>query len=150
MIPKIIKDILYFSNINFKNAVKNNYILIYLLTILKIKREDFIKMIVPNNDLNTIIEPFYTMIDLYLKRNMNNYINTIFNKFINDNPSLYINQKKNIINITKDIIIKMIIKIKIKNTLTMDAINKLLNTIKNSTIEDIIEHGLYTPVYNHY
>jgi len=134
-----------FKSINFKSGVKNNYILIYLLTILKIKKEDFIKMISPDNNLNAIIEPFYTMIDLYLRRNKNNGTNTIFNKFINDNPNLYINSQKNIINITKDIIIKMIIKVKIKNTLTTEAINILLSTVKNSTMEEIIVYGLYTP-----
>jgi hypothetical protein len=134
-----------FKSINFKSGVKNNYILIYLLTILKIKKEDFIKMISPDNNINAIIEPFYTMIDLYLRRNKNNGTNTIFNKFINDNPVLYNNSQKRIINITKDIIIKMIIKVKIKNTLTTEAINILLSTVKNSTMEEIIAYGLYTP-----
>jgi hypothetical protein len=87
------------------------------------------------------------MVDLYLKRNKNDSINNIFNKFINDNPDLYNKSDTNVINITKDIIIKMIIKIKIKNTLTIETINMLLNTVKNSTIEEIIVHGLYTPAY---
>ena len=137
-----------FKSINFKNGVKNNYILIYLLTILKIKKEDFIKMIGIDSNLNTIIEPFYTMIDLYLKRNKNNSTNTVFNKFINDNPALYTNHQKRIINITKDIIIKMITKIKIKNTLTFEAIDILVNTVNNSTMEEIIADGLYTLAYN--
>jgi hypothetical protein len=88
------------------------------------------------------------MIDLYLKRNKNNSTNTVFNKFINDNPALYTNQQKRIINITKDIIIKMITKIKIKNTLTFEAIDILVNTVNNSTMEEIIADGLYTLAYN--
>jgi hypothetical protein len=136
-----------FNKNNFKIVVKKNYILIYLLTILKIKKEDFINMINSNHAILSILDPFYTMVDLYLKRNKNDSINNIFNKFINDNPDLYNKSDTNVINITKDIIIKMIIKIKIKNTLTIETINMLLNTVKNSTIEEIIVHGLYTPAY---
>jgi len=192
-----------FSSINFKKAIKKNYILIYLLTILKIKKEDFINMTITNPSTLSIIEPFYTMIDLYLKRNKNDSINTTFNKFINENPELYTNsQKTHIINITKDIIIKMINKISITTSastnpnittastnpnittsastnpnittsastdpnittastdpnittsastdpniiiLKPDAIKTIFNTINNSTIDEIIEHGLYTP-----
>ncbi len=153
-----------FSNINFKKAVKKNYILIYLLTILKIKKEDFINMTILSHMATiSIIEPFYTMIDLYLKRNRNDSTNTTFNKFINDNPELYANQKTHIINITKDTIIKMINKITINTSastdpnittastnpniiiLKPDAIKTIFNTINNSTINEILEHGLYTP-----
>ena len=147
-----------FSNINFKKAVKKNYILIYLLTILKIKKEDFINMTILSHTATiSIIEPFYTMIDLYLKRNKNDSTNTTFNKFINDNPELYANQKTRIINITKDTIIKMINKITINTSASTDpniiilkpeAIKIIFNTINNSTINEILEHGLYTPNYS--
>jgi hypothetical protein len=143
-----------FNNNNFKNAVKKNYILIYLLTILKIKKEDLINMIIPSPSLSlaSIIDPFYLMIDLYLKRNKNECTNTTFNKFINDNPDLYTNhnQKRGIINITKDIIIKMINKINTTKTtfkLTQEASKVIIDTINNSTMEEIIVHGLYTPNY---
>ena len=146
-----------FSNINFKKAVKKNYILIYLLTILKIKKEDFINMTILSHTATiSIIEPFYTMIDLYLKRNKNDSTNTTFNKFINDNPELYANQKTRIINITKDTIIKMINKITINTSASTDpniiilkpeAIKIIFNTINNSTINEILEYGLYTPNY---
>jgi hypothetical protein len=146
-----------FSSTNFKKAIKKNYILIYLLTILKIKKEDFINMIMTNPTTLSIIEPFYTMIDLYLKRNKNDSINPTFNKFINENPELYANQKIRIINITKDIIIKMVNKITINTPASTDpniiilkpeAIRTILNIVNNSTINEILEHGLYTP--NHY
>jgi hypothetical protein len=141
-----------FSSINFKKAIKKNYILIYLLTILKIKKEDFINMTILSHTTLSILEPFYTMIDLYFKRNKNDSTNTTFNKFINDNPELYANQKTRIINITKDIIIKMINKITTSAStdpniiiLKPDAIKTIFNIVNNSTINEIIEHGLYIP-----
>jgi hypothetical protein len=141
-----------FSSINFKKAIKKNYILIYLLTILKIKKEDFINMTILSHTTLSILEPFYTMIDLYFKRNKNDSTNTTFNKFINDNPELYANQKTRIINITKDIIIKMINKITTSAStdpniiiLKPEAIKIIFNTINNSTINEILEHGLYIP-----
>jgi hypothetical protein len=149
-----------FSNINFKKAIKKNYILIYLLTILKIKKEDFINMTITNPTTLSILEPFYTMIDLYFKRNKNDSINTTFNNFINDNPELYANsQKTRIINITKNIIIKMINKINITITtlastdpyiiiLKPEAIKTILNIVNNSTIDEIIKHGVYVPEYD--
>jgi hypothetical protein len=159
-----------FSNIDFKNTIKENYVLIYLMTILKIKKEDFINMTIFtssssntafNTNTTTIIDPFYTMIDLYLKRNKNTITNTFFSKFINDNPELYHLSKVpiiSIVNITKNIIIKMINKIistesnklisdSKKLILTPYATKVIMNTINNSTIEDILEYGLYTPFY---
>lgn len=145
-----------FSNIQFKNIIKKNYVLIYLLTILKIKKEDFINIFTKNKDtllikgdITEIIDPFYTMIDLYLKRNKNTITNNVFNKFINDNPDIYRpkgpDSKSVYITkyITKYIIIKMVNKITL-------SINKdyIINIINNSTIEDILEFGLYTPYYN--
>lgn len=143
-----------FSNIQFKNIIKKNYVLIYLLTILKIKEEDFINIFTKNKnallikgDITDIIGPFYTMIDLYLKRNKNTITNNIFNKFINDNPEMYTHvpsvQDSKSVYITKHIIIKMVNKITL-------SINKdyIINVINNSTIEDILEFGLYTPYYN--
>jgi hypothetical protein len=143
-----------FSNIQFKNIIKKNYVLIYLLTILKIKKEDFINIFTKNKDallikgdITDIIDPFYTMIDLYLKRNKNTITNNIFNKFINDNPTMYppvpLVQDVGSVYITKHIIIKMVNKITL-------SINKdyIINVINNSTIEDILEFGLYTPYYN--
>jgi hypothetical protein len=147
-----------FNNNNFINAVKKNYILIYLLTILKIKKEDFSNMITTSPSppspplLASIIDPFYTMIDLYLKRNRNECTNTTFNKFINNNPELYAyHHQKCIINITKDIIIKMINKINTTKTtfkLTQEATKVIVDTINNSTMEEIVEYGLYSPAYN--